>query len=104
MVSGKRPAVDLSEGSFSISTLAFAHCHSLELFKFCRLRVRFCRGYDGAVVDLIDDNPKQVLFEHEAFLDCNRLSRRESSFVGAMIGSDPSALRGCPEFDGFVSE
>ena len=102
MVSGKRPAVDLSEGSFCISTLAFAHCHSLELFKFCRLRVRFCRGYDGAVVDLIDDNPKQVMFEHEAFLDCGRLSRHESSFAGALEGSDLTAFSGCPKFDGFV--
>ena len=102
VVSGKRPAVDLSEGSYCISTLAFAHCHSLELFKFCRLRVRFCRGYDGAVVDLIDDNPKQVMFEHEAFLDCGRLSRHESSFAGALEGSDLTAFSGCPEFDGFV--
>ena len=102
VVSGKRPAVDLSEGSFCISTLAFAHCHSLELFKFCRLRVRFCRGYDGAVVDLIDDNPKQVMFEHEAFLDCGRLSRHESSFAGALEGSDLTAFSGCPKFDGFV--
>ena len=101
VVSGKRPAVDLSEGSFCISTLAFAHCHSLELFKFCRLRVRFCKGY-GAVVDLIDDNPKQVMFEHEAFLDCGRLSRHESSFAGALVGSDLTAFSGCPEFDGFV--
>ena len=101
VVSGKRPAVDLSEGSFCISTLAFAHCHSLELFKFCRLRVRFCRGY-GAVVDLIDDNPKQVMFEHEAFLDCGRLSRHESSFAGALEGSDLTAFSGCPKFDGFV--
>ncbi len=101
VVSGKRPVVGLSEGRFCISTRAFASCQSLELFKFCRLRVSFCRGY-GAVVDLIDDTPKQVMFEHEAFLDCGRLSRRETSFAGALEGSDLTAFSGCPEFDGFV--
>lgn len=101
VVSGKRPAADLTEKSFCISTRAFACCQSLERFKFCRLRVRFRRGSD-TVVDFIDDNPKQVMFEHEAFLACGRLSRRETSFAGALEGSDLTAFSRCPEFDGFV--
>ena len=103
VLSRKRPDVKPAEGGFSIGTRAFAGCNALERFKFCRLRASLRRGWE-AEVELIDDNPKQVLFEHEAFLDCNRLSRRESSFAGAMIGSDPSSFRGCPEFDGFASE
>ena len=103
VVSGKRPAANLAEDVFSISTRAFAHCHSLQRFKFCRLRVSLRRGAESDV-DLIDDNSKRVLFEREAFLDCNRLRRHESSFSGAMHSSDPSAFRGCPDFDDFVSE
>ncbi len=99
----KHPDAHPTEGGFSICARAFAGCNALERFKFCRLRVSLRRGAE-AEVELIDDNPKQVLFEHEAFLDCNRLSRHESSFAGAMIGSDPSAFRGCPDFEGFVSE
>ncbi|MBQ7650649.1 MAG: leucine-rich repeat protein [Victivallales bacterium] len=100
-VAGKRPAANLARDGFSISTMAFAHCQSLERFKFCRLRVSLMTGYD-TVVDLIDDEPRQVLVEHEAFLDCSHLSRHESSFAGALEGSDPTAFSGCSEFDGFV--
>ena len=103
VISGNRPATARVEEPFCIANRAFAGCDALERFKFCRLRVSLRRGAE-AEVELIDDNPKQVLFEHEAFLDCNRLSRHESSFAGAMIGSDPSAFRGCPNFEGFVSE
>ena len=103
VLSRKRPDVKPAEGGFSIGTRAFAGCNALERFKFCRLRASLRRGWE-AEVELIDDNPKQVLFEHEAFLDCIHLRRHESSFAGAMIGSDPSAFRGCPEFDGFASE
>ena len=103
VLSRKRPNAKPAEGVFSIGTRAFAGCNALERFKFCRLRVSLRRGWE-AEVELIDDNPKQVLFEHEAFLDCIHLRRHESSFAGAMIGSDPSAFRGCPEFDSFVSE
>ena len=103
VLSRKRPGANPAEGGFSICTRAFANCNALERFKFCRLRASLRRGWE-AEVELIDDNPKQVLFEHEAFLDCIHLRRHESSFAGAMIGSDPSAFRGCPEFDGFVSE
>ena len=101
VVAGKRPVANLAEDGFSVSTMAFAHCHSLERFKFCRLRVHFCRGYD-TVIDLIEDNPRQVMFEREVFLDCGRLCRRDSSFAGALEGSDLTAFSGCPEFDGFV--
>ena len=103
VLSRKHPDANPPEGGFSICTRAFAGCTALERFKFCRLRASLRRGWE-AEVELIDDNPKQVLFEHEAFLDCIHLRRHESSFAGAMIGSDPSAFRGCPEFDGFVSE
>ena len=103
VLSRKRPNAKPAEGVFSIGTRAFAGCNALERFKFCRLRVSLRRGWE-AEVELIDDNPKQVLFEHEAFLDCIHLRRHESSFAGAMIGSDPSAFRGCPEFDSFVLE
>ncbi|MBE6396423.1 MAG: hypothetical protein E7046_05405 [Lentisphaerae bacterium] len=111
VLSGKHPNVNPTEEGFSICTRAFAGCSALERFKFCRLRVSLRRFWESDVrrawesdVELIDDNAKQVLFEHEAFLDCNRLSRHESSFAGVMIGSDPSAFRGCPDFEGFVSE
>ena len=103
VLSRKHPDAHPTEGGFSICARAFAGCNALERFKFCRLRVSLRRGAE-AEVELIDDNPKQVLFEHEAFLDCNRLSRHDSSFAGAMIGSDPSAFRGCPNFECFVSE
>ena len=99
----KRPAANFGGEDFCDSAQAFAHCHSLERFEFCRLRFTLSTYYD-TTFELVDDNPKQVLFEHEAFLDCNRLLRHESSFAGALIGSDPSAFRGCPDFEGFVSE
>ena len=104
VLSWKHPDAHITEGGFSIGTRAFAGCNALERFRFCRLRVSLRLEAWKSDVELIDDNPKQVLFEHEAFFDCNRLNRQESSFAGAMIGSDPSAFRGCPEFDGFVSE
>ena len=101
--SRKHPGANPAEGGFSICTRAFAGCNALERFKFCRLRVSLRRGAE-AEVELIDDNPKQVLFEHEAFLDCSNLRRHESSFAGSLTGSDPSAFRGCPDFEGIVSE
>ena len=100
---GKHPDAHPAEGGFSICTRAFAGCAALERFKFCRLRVSLRRGLESDV-ELIDDNPKQVLFEHEAFLGCNRFCRHESSFASAINGSDLSAFRGCPDFEGFVSE
>ena len=102
VLSGKRPAANSDVDDYIVSAEAFAHCRSLERFRFCRLRVSF-RG-SVADVDLIDDNPRSVLFQHEAFLDCGRLSRGGSSFANALQGSDPSAFSGCPEFDGFVDE
>ena len=101
VISGNRPATARVEEPFCIASRAFAHCQSLEGVKFCRLKVHFRRGYDP-VIDLIDDNPKQVVFEYEAFLNCGRLSRHESSFAGALEGSDLTAFSGCPEFAGFV--
>lgn len=101
VISGRSPIPNLSEAGFSISTRAFAHCHSLEQFKFCRLRISLRRGAE-AEVQLIYDDPKQVLFEHEAFLDCGNLNRHESSFSGASVGSDPTAFSGSPGFEGFV--
>ena len=109
VVSGRRPASSSVGERGSVSVRAFAHCHSLERFKLCRMRASLNRlpswtGLDYVKVELIDDNPKRVLFEHEAFLNCNRLRRHESSFSGAVNGSDPSAFRGCPDFADFVSE
>lgn len=101
VVSKKRPAANFAEGDFCVSTQAFAHCHSLERFEFCRLRVTLSTYYD-TTVELVDDNPKQVLFEHEAFLDCSNLKRRESSFSGALVGSDSTAFSGTPGFEGFA--
>lgn len=101
VISGIRPATAHVEEHFCIASRAFAHCQSLECFKFCRLRVGFRRGY-APVIDLLDDNPKQAVFEYEAFLDCGRLRRRESSFAGALEGSDPTAFGGCQEFEGFT--
>lgn len=101
VVSKKRPAANLAEEDFCVSAQAFAHCHSLERFEFCRLRVTLSTYYD-TTVELVDDNPKQVLFEREAFLDCSNLNRHESSFSGALVGSDPTAFLGSPEFEGFV--
>ena len=103
VVSGKRPVTDLDEEPFSICTRAFAHCHTLERFKFCRLRISLRKGAE-AEFELIDDNPKLALFGYEAFFDCSNLRRHESSFTSAMNGSDPSAFRGCPNFAGFVLE
>ncbi len=103
VVSERSPTLNLSEVDFSISTRAFAHCYTLERFKFCRMRVSLRRGAE-AEVELMNDNPKRVLFGFEAFLDCSNLRRHESSFASAMNGSDPSAFHGCPDFEGFVSE
>ena len=101
VLSWKHPDAHPTEGGFSICTRAFAGCNALERFKFCRLRVSLRRGAEAAV-ELIDDNPKRVLFEHEAFLDCGNLNRHESSFSGALAGSDPTAFSGSPDFEGFV--
>ena len=103
VVSGWRPVVNLAEKVFGISTMAFAHCRSLGRFKFCRLRVSFKSGC-APVVELIDDNHRQVLFGYKAFLDCSRLSRIESSFASAVDGSDLTAFSGCPEFEGFLDD
>lgn len=101
VISGNRPVTAYVEGPFCIANRAFAGCNALERFKFCRLRVSLRRGAE-AEVQLIYDDPKQVLFEHEAFLDCSNLNRHESSFSGASVGSDPTAFSGSPRFEGFV--
>ena len=102
VLSKKRPNSNLTEGSFRICTRAFAECRSLEQFKFCWLKVSF--GGSDVDVDLVDEDPRPALFEHEAFLDCAHLSRVGSSFANALQGSDSSAFSGCPEFDGFVED
>ena len=102
VIYGKRPVANPAEEGFRICSRAFAGCNALERFRFCRLRVSF-RGDDVNVV-LVDEDPRPVLFEHEAFLDCAHLSRARSSFANALPGSDSSAFSGCPEYDGFVED
>ena len=91
---------------FRIAASAFAHCRNLEWFKFYRMRAAIIGTDEKSaairVVELMEEPPMRVEFEQDAFLDCWRLSRVESSFASAAHSSHPSAFSGCPEFDGFV--
>lgn len=98
---GKRPSNALTNGHFVIDTRAFANCRSFRRFKFCRLRVSLWRETE-VEIRKVDDQQNQVLFGHEAFWGCEHLNRHESSFSSAMPGSDSTAFRGCPQFDGFI--
>lgn len=92
---------------FSIDDSAFAHCCSLRWFKFYRMRVFLGVPGEGdtdtiEAVELMEEPPREVRFDRNAFMNCGRLSRAESSFARAAEGSDPTAFVGCPEFEGFV--
>ncbi len=106
--SGRRPNAEPNMGMpLRIGTRAFNNCGSLMRFKCYRMRISLCaieeeENYSICDVDLIESPPREVRFDRNAFMNCGRLSRAESSFVRAAGGSDPTAFVGCPEFEGFV--
>jgi hypothetical protein len=101
VISGERPPSELRNEHFTVEPRAFANCSSLERFKFAKLIISFLIDSDAEVA-VVDDENKEVLFRREAFLGCEQLNRYESSFAGALIGSDRSAFNGCPQFDDFI--
>ena len=105
---GRRPNAEPNMGMpLRIGIRAFNNCGSLRRFKCYRVRISLCaieeeENYSIADVDLIESPPREVRFDRNAFMNCGRLSRAESSFARAAEGSDPTAFVGCPEFEGFV--
>ena len=102
---GCRPRVE--NRTFSIGEAAFARCCSLRWFKFYRMRIFLGRKDEDDAdviesVELMEEPPRTVQFGEEAFLDCWRLSRVQSSFSGATNDSAQTAFSRCPEFEGFV--